>query len=125
MKTKDLLQTLQELEVELLTPSARKSDRVAQLLADGFVEYSSSGRIYDKAEVIFALACESAAEITASEFSVQLIASNAALLRYVSCRHAVNKVYALRSSVWQFQNEQWRMMFHQGTPCPGGSPPKF
>jgi hypothetical protein len=113
----DLLQTLQKLETELLVPCARKSNRVAQLLAEGFVEYGSSGHAYSRAEVISALVSEPSTEITASEFSVQLIAPDTALLRYVSCRHSASKVYALRSSIWQLQNGQWRIMFHQGTPC--------
>jgi hypothetical protein len=55
----DLLQTLQELETELFVPRARKSNRVAQLLAEGFVEYGSSGRVYSRDEVISSLVSES------------------------------------------------------------------
>jgi len=110
----DLLLTLQQLEAELLAPSVRKSERVAQLLADNFVEYGSSGRVYARAEVISALMAESPTNISASDFSVQLIAPGIALLRYVACRHSA---YSLRSSIWQLQHDQWRMLFHQATPC--------
>ena len=114
----DLLRLLQRLEIELLSPSIRKSERVAQLLADGFTEIGSSGRVYNKAEIISALRSEPPSNITASEFSVQLIASGTVLLRYVACRQSANAVYSWRSSIWQLQNGQWHMLFHQGTPCP-------
>lgn len=115
-----LQHTLQQLEIELLSPSARKSERIAQLLADDFVEIGSSGRVYDKAEVIAALCAEPFSSIVASRFSVRLIAPGTALLRYLACRLSANAAYSLRCSIWQLQNDQWRMLFHQGTPC---SPP--
>jgi hypothetical protein len=117
----DLLQTLRALEAELLSPSAEKADRVARLLAEDFVEYGRSGRVHGRAEVISALAARApSTEVTAFDFSVHLVAPNTALLRYVSCHQAAGKAYALRSSIWQIQNGQWRILFHQGTPC---SPP--
>ena len=116
----DLLRILQQLEIELLSPSIRKSERVAQLLADSFTEIGSSGRVYNKAEIISTLRAEPSSNIQASTFSVQLIAPGTALLRYLVCRQSANSTYSLRSSIWQLQNGQWRMLFHQGTPC---SPP--
>lgn len=117
----ELLRTIQQLETELLAPSVRKSERAASLLADDFVEYGSSGREYTKAEIISALAAEQPVEITTSKFSIQLIAPGTALLRYVACRHAASDAYSRRSSIWQLQNGQWRMLFHQGTPCPSAN----
>ena len=116
----DLLRTLQQLEIELLSPSTRKSDRVAQLLAESFTEIGSSGHVYDKASIISALCAEPPSNIVASEFSAQLIAPGTVLLHYLACRQSANAVYSWRSSIWQLQNGQWRMLFHQGTPC---SPP--
>jgi hypothetical protein len=113
----ELLHTLRQLESELYSPSVRQSERVAELLADEFVEYGSSGRTYTKAQVIAALKSETPAEITASNFSLQLLAPSVALLRYTSCRHAAVAAYSLRSSLWQLQGGHWRMLFHQGTPC--------
>jgi hypothetical protein len=54
----DLLSTLQKLEVELHDPSALFSERAAQLLAESFVEFGSSGHIYSRAEVLLLLACK-------------------------------------------------------------------
>lgn len=45
--------TLLALEEELLTSEARVSEsRLNELLADDFVEFGSSGRIYDKPSII-------------------------------------------------------------------------
>jgi hypothetical protein len=45
----ELMNTLRQLEVELHDPAVRSSERASQLLADEFVEFGSSGRIYAKA----------------------------------------------------------------------------
>ena len=114
----DLLRTLQQLEIELLSSNVRKSERVAQLLADTFTEIGSSGRVYNKADIISALHAEPPSDITASDFSVYLIAPGTVLLRYLACRQSANAMYSRRSSIWQLENSYWRMLFHQGTPCP-------
>jgi hypothetical protein len=47
---------LRDLEEQLLKPEVRTSrDRVGYLLADDFIEFGSSGRIFDKRGVIEAL----------------------------------------------------------------------
>jgi hypothetical protein len=106
---------LETLERELLTPTARASDRVAQLLADDFVEFGSSGRSYDKASIIAALRDESPTAITATDFAVRLLAPEVALVTYRSCLQAQPDVHALRSSIWRRDGDAWRMVFHQGT----------
>jgi hypothetical protein len=116
---RDLLATLRRLEEELHASSVRKSDRVAELLADSFIEFGSSGNAYSKAQIISALAAEVATEISATDFSVQSITPDVALLTYRACRHSAHDVFSLRSSIWQLQAGQWRMLFHQGTLCAG------
>ena len=113
----DLLDTLQKLEVELHGPSARASECAAQLLAESFVEFGSSGQVYSWSEILELLASEAPPAISASQFSVQRIAQDAALLTYLSCHHSSQDTFSLRSSIWQFQEGQWRIIFHQGTKC--------
>ena len=44
---------LRNLEEQLLRPEIRKSrERLNELLADGFAEFGSSGRVFDKAEIL-------------------------------------------------------------------------
>lgn len=46
---------LQKPELSLLQPSVRKSEQVAELLAEGFVEFGGSGRVFSKAKIIACL----------------------------------------------------------------------
>ena len=114
---RDLITTLQDLERELHESSVRTSGRVAELLADSFVEFGCSGKTYSKAEVISALLAEPATTISATDFKLHQISPDVALLTYRACRHSVQDVYSLRSSIWQLQAVQWQILFHQGTPC--------
>jgi hypothetical protein len=119
MSTEDVLALhLRELEESLLLASVRKSGRVAQLLADNFVEFGSSGRLFTKEQIVASLCAESPTIVTTTEFKVVLLAPGAALVTYRAHRHTEPPVYTLRSSLWQMQNGQWKMIFHQGTLSP-------
>jgi hypothetical protein len=106
---------LQELELGLLRPSVRKSQQVGELLAEGFLEFGSSGRTFTKEQIIAALQAEGTTHCTAAEFRVQLLAPNVALVTYHAHRHTEPPVYTLRSSVWVHRQGRWQMLFHQGT----------
>ena len=62
--------TLQELELSLLQTSVRSSSRVAELLAEDFVEFGSSGKIYNNAQSIALLQAGKSYEFSVSQFSV-------------------------------------------------------
>jgi len=95
--------------------------KVSTLLADEFVEFGSSGHIYDKSATIKALAQE-AFEPTAKriidDFRVRLISQAVALVTYRATRSVANErvTYSLRSSIWKITDGRWQMIFHQGTP---------
>ncbi|UYK79837.1 nuclear transport factor 2 family protein [Xanthomonas sacchari] len=112
------------LELELLEPAVRASAaRVAELLDDAFVEFGASGRRFDK-PAVQALAAESGAfRYCAFDIDVQLLEPELAHLRYRSERSGGGELprQALRSSLWRYRDGQWRMLFHQGTPIPGGA----
>ncbi len=49
----DVAQTLIDLEMELVSPSARASvDRINELLSEGFEEFGSSGKVITKADIL-------------------------------------------------------------------------
>ena len=53
LQEKDLLRRLEE---QLLQPETRSSaDQLGKLLADEFIEFGSSGRVFDKAKIIESL----------------------------------------------------------------------
>ena len=115
-----LARQLRELEELLLVPDVRKSKRLIELLADDFVEFGSSGRVYSKTDVVAVLQAESPVAQTTSDFKVMSLAPGVALLTYRIRRHSEPPVDSLRCSVWRNSNGQWQMLFHQGTVIPAG-----
>ena len=116
---------LRELEESLLRPDVRTSPAVADLIADDFIEFGSSGRVYAKTDMIAALLTESPVTLSASGFHVAMLADDVALVTYRATRHATPPVHSLRSSIWRLREGRWRIVFHQGTrtaPSPDGSP---
>ena len=104
-----------ELEKSLLEPGAHMPERVSRLLAERFVEFGSSGRTFNKAQVLVSLGTDSWAKHTATELKVELLGSHTALVTYRAYRHTEPPVRTLRSSIWQQLEGHWQMVFHQGT----------
>ncbi|POR48924.1 DUF4440 domain-containing protein [Bosea psychrotolerans] len=120
-ETGALLTLLKAQEEKLLAADLRASpEKVAELLADDFVEFARSGRIYDRDQSIAALAAERGATLRkARDFRVSLLGEGIALLTYRSTRQSgsdLDEQHSLRSSVWVRVQGRWRMRFHQGTP---------
>ncbi len=119
-----LAATLRRLEADLLRPKIRGSTvELEARLAPDFLEFGSSGRVYDRAAIVALLAAETAeGRAPASRiegFSVRLLAADVALATYRSVRagaEAGPPAGALRSSIWRRGGGAWRMVFHQGTP---------
>lgn len=122
-----LVAHLLDLESDLLRPEIRRSrDRLEALLAPDFLELGASGRTYDRASLVAALADEASAAHAGEEpasvrveaFAVRLLARDVALATYRSVRTGTDGEVAtvsLRSSIWRRDAGAWRMVFHQGT----------
>ena len=115
---------LRQLEEQLLAPEVRRSaERVGRMLADDFVEFGSSGRAYDKAQIIEALQQEAPdpdVRIRVTEFAARRLAPEVVLVTYRSVRQGAPgaaQVSRLRSSIWKMIDGRWQMVFHQGTPA--------
>ena len=124
LDTADLLRSLEE---QLLRPDTRRSaDKVSDLLADEFVEFGSSGRVFDKAQIIESLRQEQEARSvrrTITDFSATSLATETVLITYrlIVCRDTSEEErHTLRSSIWKLINGRWQMVFHQGTPTKVG-----
>jgi hypothetical protein len=115
-----LTTSLRPLEEQLLDPAFRR-DRaaVSALLADTFVEYGSSGRIFTKTQILDHLAAGSPQRIEMADFAVQLIAPDVALVTWRAISHAApgQPAISLRSSLWIRRDHRWQILFHQGTPA--------
>jgi len=104
---------LRELEERLLQPSVRASAaQVAALLDDDFIEFGSSGRVYNKQQIINLLQDEQGrgSQPTLQDLSARRLAPDVVLLTY-----RIVETRTIRSSIWKSIMGQWRMVFHQGT----------
>ncbi|MEP9397651.1 DUF4440 domain-containing protein [Mesorhizobium sp. KR2-14] len=113
---------IRSLEEALHRPEVRRSRQAVQeLLAEGFVEFGSSGAVYERDEVIDLLAQEQDSnddsELNAFDYSLTFISDGAVLLTYRTRRteRQGREWHALRSSIWKHTGARWQMVFHQGT----------
>jgi hypothetical protein len=111
---------LRQLEECLLQPDVRRSGQaVAELLADDFIEFGSSGHIFTKQQIVESLRHESPTRFEITEFQATALASGVVLVTYRAVRHGTPEeqmAYSLRSSIWRLSEGRWQMIFHQGTP---------
>ena len=117
-----LQEVLRALEERLLQADARQSAaELDALLADDFLEFGSSGRIYDKPQVIAALPHEAPTTISLTDFRTRALATNVVLVTYQAIRAGTADTavaHSLRSSLWRFMDGRWQIVFHQGTSLP-------
>jgi hypothetical protein len=116
--------TLRRLEEQLMRPEVRRSPaEVGALLAEGFREFGSSGRSYDREQILEALLKESprpeAHAPAIEDFAARQLAPTVILVTYRSVRTAPVASSTLRSSIWASIDGRWQMLFHQGTPTHG------
>jgi hypothetical protein len=112
---------LRRLEQSLLDSAVRRDgERLRQLLADDFLEFGSSGRIWTRKSIIDLLTTElnfQPPEI--EEFQCACLSEKVALVTYRTVRTdgktGERLCCSLRSSIWTRQDGEWRMRFHQGT----------
>jgi hypothetical protein len=108
---------LRHLEGQLLRPEVRRSvDQVGALLAEEFVEFGSSGRVFDKRRIIEALQQEQELPTdrppaTLKDFSARELASDVVLVTYRIVRAASEQseeASTLRSSIWKSIGGKWQ-----------------
>lgn len=115
----ELQSHLRVLEESHLRSEVRSSpEALDALLAEEFIEFGSSGRVYDRNAILEAVSGEDAFTWSIEDFAVRLLASGVALATY---RLSIRSVEArdprvtLRSSVWVHRSSEWVLVFHQGT----------
>lgn len=106
-------------EEALLDPAVRRNrEQVAALLADDFLEFGASGRVWSRKQILELLATEAYQPPVMEDFVCRKIAEGVLLVTYRTVRtkpETGEKVAALRSSLWTIESGGWRMRFHQGT----------
>src|SRR6478752_167693 len=100
---------LRRLEEQLLKPEIRHlPDQVGDMLSDDFVEFGSSGGVFNKQQVIEALQQESPADPTIRlslvDFIARRLASDVILVTYRTIQEGgpgTRQESRLRSSIWK------------------------
>jgi hypothetical protein len=113
------LEEIIKLEKRLLESSVRKSaEELNSLLSPGFVEFGTSGRIYNRQIVVEQLAEEVHSKVETLDFEGVFLAPDVVQLRYKTQRDNQDGTVSasLRSSIWKRVHGRWQMFFHQGTP---------
>ncbi len=114
-------ENIYKLEKDLLKDEVRQSsERINEILDDGFIEFCSSGEIYNyKRGDVFHLDVNSSSMISEiKDFAIKELSEGVILATYEFIRHdelREDRKYSLRSSIWKNLDGMWRMMFHQGT----------
>ena len=91
---------------------------MSKMLSDDFMEFGGSGQIYNKAEIIEALARNPNVSSSLKDFSLINLGDNIVLATFKVVKqgeHHTNPIYSLRSSIWRLENEIWKLVFHQST----------
>ena len=114
----DTTEQIRSLEERLLEPEVRSSpEQLALLLAEDFLEIGSSGRTFDKKQIIANLKGESVFDYSIQDFKVRQLGADIALATYrIETRQEAEPRISLRSSIWVHRDGRWQVMFHQGTP---------
>ncbi len=111
---------LRELEESHLRPEVRSSpEALRSLLADDFFEIGSSGRVWNRDQIIEAVPRMNTFTASIERFAVQPLAPGVALTTYrlVTTSGDARTTHTLRSSIWVHREGRWRLFFHQGTPA--------
>lgn len=105
---------LLQLEQKLLQPEIRRSkEELASLLADGFFEFGSSGKVLYKGETSQTIELGEV-HMRLSDFDIHPLSDDIILTTYKIYNECTEQ-FSLRSSIWKCVDGNWKMHFHQGT----------
>ncbi len=115
----ELKEIIYKLETDLLKPEVRSSiEKLDELLTNDFVEYGSSGLIYDKAAILERLPKGVSPSYILNDFEIIVLSENIIQTRFKTDRINLDntKTISLRTSLWRKNGNKWQIFFHQGTP---------
>jgi hypothetical protein len=116
-----LFNQLIDAERQLLEPEIRQSAQALDgLLDDEFIEIAGNGVVFNKHQVLTRLPTEVVPQFYNQRFKGRMLSDDVAQLSYQAAYRRSARAefhYSLRMSLWRKQGMQWKMVFHQGTPC--------
>jgi hypothetical protein len=115
-----LEELLLKLEQRLMDPVFCKDRaQVSALLAEGFREFGSSGRVWSRDQILNPSETRQPAPLV-EDFAVNTIVPELVQVTYRTLKTMPGgkPQAALRSSLWIRRGDRWQMLFHQGTRIP-------
>ncbi|MDR2135165.1 MAG: DUF4440 domain-containing protein [Treponema sp.] len=118
---------IKELEEKLLNPKVRGSrDELEKLISPHFIEYGSSGKIYNYPGTLAYLTARAREKFKYSfvNFKTCRLSGDIILALYILETEKNHRISITnRSSLWQLDGDgqaaAWRLIFHQGTRVTG------
>lgn len=109
---------LLEYETKLMDPEVRRSDRAADFIADDFIEFGSSGHVFNKADALAMMKRHVVRTLKIEEFNARELAPDIALVTYRVRSQGFGGApgrLSVRSSIWVQRKGRWQVTFHQAS----------
>ncbi len=112
---------VKEFELELLSLETRRSpERLNELLADNFFEFTQSGTAHTKQDIIDMLPKCPEEKFVVRDYIEKKLSNDLVLVHYIADREILEsglKRTTLCSSIWKNTQDKWQIIFFQGTPA--------
>ena len=114
MKYNSIENIVKDFELKLLRKDTRNSkNELEKIISKDFIEFGSSGLIYCYDDIINGLLYETEEKIfEIIKMDTKIISENIILVLYTI---KMNNFTSNRSSIWKNENNEWKIIFHQGT----------
>ena len=100
-----------ELEKALLSNEVRRNPHALNLLiADDFVEFGKSGKVWNKGDILASLPLQCEAQYEIANFRVIFETLNIVCVEY---KLSNSGEISLRRSIWKFIDKRWQMVLHK------------
>jgi len=107
-----------DMELKLLDKNIRNNkNELEKYISKEFIEYGSSGRIYTYNDTIN-LSSNKEEQIIYEilKMDTKILSDNIVLVLYIiEIKNGNKKIITNRSSIWKKENNNWKIIFHQGT----------
>ncbi len=99
------------LEKALLSNEVRRNvEALSELIADDFIEFGKSGKVWNKGDVLASLPLENEIQYEIANFRVTFETSSIVCVEY---QLSEDGEISLRRSIWKFIDERWQMVLHK------------
>lgn len=114
-----MIEFLLKLEMSLWINETRNSyEYMDSILHPDFLEFGRSGKRYNKEDILKHINLDINAKFPFKDLNVKSISDTTYLITYQSVliKEGMEEV-SNRSSIWVLTEDNFKLLFHQGTPC--------